>query len=125
MSPLGPKKPEKHYVKVMQQIKLDSIAALKWDVQHWGFGSLFWNSLMQCLAERPSKNKKIYIWATFDSFVIFYFLFLFFRIFLEFFFVCSASPGSAGCFKKATETPNAGHPIYSYWYLNLNLPLGL
>jgi hypothetical protein len=24
----------------------------KWDVQHWGFGSLFWNSLMHCLAER-------------------------------------------------------------------------
>jgi hypothetical protein len=27
-------------------------------------------------------------------------------------FVLDASPGSAGCFKKATETPNAGHPIY-------------
>jgi hypothetical protein len=22
-----------------------------------------------------------------------------------------SSPGSAGCLKKATETPNAGHPI--------------
>jgi hypothetical protein len=27
----------------------------KWDVQLWGFGSLFWNSLMHCLAERPKK----------------------------------------------------------------------
>jgi hypothetical protein len=26
-------------------------------------------------------------------------------------FVWGASPGSAGCFKKATQTPNAGHPI--------------
>jgi hypothetical protein len=31
----------------------------KWDVQLWGFGSLFLNSLMHCLAERPPKNKKI------------------------------------------------------------------
>jgi hypothetical protein len=23
-----------------------------------------------------------------------------------------ASPGSAGCFKNATQTPKAGHPIY-------------
>jgi hypothetical protein len=32
---------------------------------------------------------------------------------LEFFFVLGALPGSAGCFKKATETetPKAGHPI--------------
>jgi hypothetical protein len=29
----------------------------KWDVQLWGFGSLFLNSLMHCLAERPKKNK--------------------------------------------------------------------
>jgi hypothetical protein len=26
------------------------------------------------------------------------------------FFVWGASPGTAGCFKKATQTPNAGHP---------------
>jgi hypothetical protein len=29
--------------------------------------------------------------------------------FLEKKIVCGASQGSAGCFKKATETPNAGH----------------
>jgi hypothetical protein len=29
-----------------------------------------------------------------------------------FFFVGDALLGSAGCFKKATQTPNAGHPIW-------------
>jgi hypothetical protein len=48
-----------------------SIKNMKWDVQLWGFGSLFWNSLMHCLAERPKKIKIIYFWTTFDSFVIF------------------------------------------------------
>jgi hypothetical protein len=38
--------------------------------------------------------------------VIFYFLFLFFRNFFG-----GASQGSAGCFKKPTQIPNAGHPI--------------
>jgi hypothetical protein len=28
-------------------------------------------------------------------------------IFFLIFFFCGALPGSAGCFKKATETPNA------------------
>jgi energy-coupling factor transporter transmembrane protein EcfT len=32
----------------------------------------------------------------------------FFRIFLEFIFIWVALPGSAGFFKKATQTPNAG-----------------
>jgi hypothetical protein len=32
-------------------------------------------------------------------------------IILKLFFVWGASPGSAGCFKKATQTPSAGHPI--------------
>jgi hypothetical protein len=32
--------------------------------------------------------------------------------YFELFFVWGALPGSAGCFKKATETPNAGHPIW-------------
>jgi hypothetical protein len=27
-------------------------------------------------------------------------------------FFWGASPGSAGCFKKPTQIPNAGHPIY-------------
>jgi hypothetical protein len=31
--------------------------------------------------------------------------------FFEFFFVSGALLGSAGCFKNATQTPNAGHPI--------------
>jgi hypothetical protein len=39
-----------------------------------------------------------------------------FKIFLRFIFVYGASPGSAGCFKKVTETPNAGHPIYILKY---------
>jgi hypothetical protein len=26
-----------------------------------------------------------------------------------------ASPGSAGCFKKPTQIPNAGHPIYRFF----------
>jgi hypothetical protein len=73
---------------------------IKWDVQLWGFGSLFWNSLMHCLAERPKKIKIIYFWTTF------YFL----EIFLKKFF-WGASPGSAGCFKKPTQISNAGHPI--------------
>jgi hypothetical protein len=37
--------------------------------------------------------------------VIFYYGFLFFRIFFEDFFFGGASPGSAG------QIPNAGHPI--------------
>jgi hypothetical protein len=32
----------------------------KWDVQLWGFGSLFLNSLMHCLAEHPKKKKKYF-----------------------------------------------------------------
>jgi hypothetical protein len=31
--------------------------------------------------------------------------------FFEFLFVWGASPGSAGYFKKVTQTPNAGHPF--------------
>jgi hypothetical protein len=31
--------------------------------------------------------------------------------YFDFCFVWGASPGSAGCFNKATQTPNAGHPI--------------
>jgi hypothetical protein len=34
-----------------------------------------------------------------------------FLLFRTTFFVWGASPGSAGCYKKATEPPNAGHPI--------------
>jgi hypothetical protein len=43
---------------------------------------------MHCLAERPK----------------------FFRIFFEEFLFWGASPGSAGCFQKPTQIPNAGHP---------------
>jgi hypothetical protein len=51
--------------------------------------------------------------------VIFYNDFYFFEFLFEFFFVWGASPGSAGCFKKATETPNAGHPICANLYCHL------
>jgi hypothetical protein len=37
---------------------------IKWDVQLWGFGSLFLNSLMHCLAERhapPPKKIKLFL----------------------------------------------------------------
>jgi hypothetical protein len=43
---------------------------------------------------------------------------LYFYIFLEEFFFGGASPGSAGCFKKPTQIPNAGHPIYIKIYVN-------
>jgi hypothetical protein len=33
------------------------------------------------------------------------------RFFFEEFFLGGALPGSAGCFKKPTQIPNAGHPI--------------
>jgi hypothetical protein len=74
---------------------------MKWDVQHCngGLGRFF--KQPDALPDRaPPKT-------TFDSFVMFYQWFLF-----EFFLVCGALPGSAGCFKKATETPNAGHRLW-------------
>jgi hypothetical protein len=37
-------------------------------------------------------------------------IFIFIIFFEDFFW--GASPGSAGCFKKLTQIPNAGHPIY-------------
>jgi hypothetical protein len=37
--------------------------------------------------------------------------FYFLEFFFEEFFLGGASPGSAGCFKKPTQIPNAGHPI--------------
>jgi hypothetical protein len=66
----------------------------------------------------PQKIKIIYFWTTFDSFVIFYFLFLFFRIFFEEIFFWGASPGSAGCFIKPTQIPNAGHTIWFQKYIS-------
>jgi hypothetical protein len=36
------------------------VTYFKWDVQLWGFGSLFLSNLMHCLAERPKKIKIIY-----------------------------------------------------------------
>jgi hypothetical protein len=66
-----------------------------------GLGHIFWKSLMHCLAERPPKNLRnifelllIHLWFFINDFYIF-------RIFL----VWGASPGSAGCYKNATETP--------------------
>jgi hypothetical protein len=53
---------------------------------------------MHCLAKRPKKNKK----NIFELLLIQ----LLFVI-----FVWGASPGSAGCFKNATQTPNAGHRL--------------
>jgi hypothetical protein len=41
---------------------------------------------------------------------------------LKIFFWGGASPGSAGCFKKPTQIPNAGHPIYitkNYFYIKI------
>jgi hypothetical protein len=79
--------------------------SVKWDVQLWGFGSLFLNSLMHCLAERPKKYifelLLIHLWFFINDF---YFL----EFFLKNFFFLSASPGSAGCFKTPTQIPNAG-----------------
>jgi hypothetical protein len=46
---------------------------------------------------------------------------------IEFFFVWGALPDSAGCFKKVTETPNAGHRLCGIknhiWWLKYG-PLG-
>jgi hypothetical protein len=46
---------------------------------------------------------------------------------IEFFFVWGALPDSAGCFKKATEIPNAGHRLCGIknhiWWLKYG-PLG-
>jgi hypothetical protein len=62
---------------------------------------------MHCLPGRaPPKNKNNiflnYFWFIFD-------VLLNDLYFFEIFFVWGALPGSAGCLKKATETPNAGH----------------
>jgi hypothetical protein len=49
-----------------------------------------------------------------------YFWFINDFYFLEFFlnnFLGGASPGSAGCFKKPTQIPNAGHPIICKWLI--------
>jgi hypothetical protein len=44
--------------------------------------------------------------------------FYFLEIFLKNFF-WGALPGSAGCYKKPTQIPNAGHPIW-HWKLKIN-----
>jgi hypothetical protein len=41
---------------------------------------------------------------------------IFYFLFLDFFFVWGALLGSAGCLKKATKTPNAGHPFIVFSY---------
>jgi uncharacterized membrane protein len=40
---------------------------------------------------------------------LWFFIFYFFEFVFNLFFVWDASPGSAGCFKNATQTPNAVH----------------
>jgi hypothetical protein len=74
-----------------------------------GLGSFFETARCTAWLSAP---RKIYFWTTFDSFVIFYLCFL---------FVWGASPGSAGCFKKATQTPNAGHPIFISLFFGIRL----
>jgi hypothetical protein len=57
---------------------------------------------LPCLAERPTQNKNKY----FKLLLIHLWFFI-----NDFLFLFGASPGSVGCFKKATQTPKAGHPI--------------
>jgi hypothetical protein len=53
-----------------------------------------------------SSNSEQFIHILLRIFILFYFILLLFYLFFW-----GASPGSAGCFKKATQTPNAGHII--------------
>jgi hypothetical protein len=46
----------------------------------------------------------------------------FLNVIFDDFFWGGASPGSAGCFKKPTQIPNAGHPIYGLLSSNYNNP---
>jgi predicted membrane protein len=86
-----------------------NIFSIKWDVQHWVFGSGFLNS-PHCLVKHPKlkkKKKKSLIKnhkCNDESKVVQKNII---------FFGC-ARPGSAsGCFKKAIQIPKAGHPICS------------
>jgi hypothetical protein len=81
----------------MNYYKIATHKLTKWDVQHWGFGSLDADALPGRAPPNIFELLLIHLW--------------FFLKNLRIYFLGGASPGSAGCFKNATQTPNARHPI--------------